>query len=300
MMNNFKDIVTANQINSLIEEKSYSHTYYYHYSDLDGINGILNSKKIYVSSMCFSNDISEHSKFGDETYRYFQLCFSTGTTENLPLWFLYSGTNGKGGRISLSKKSIQKWINFENMKMELVCDIKETNDILKNNENCKIEFKDIIYCHKESGKYRLKYNTQVNNNFYDSEMQSVEKDNKGFLKDIIWFYEKETRLLVKVAENMIDKTLFQHAEKSPYRIELSIPDNCYKDIGIMLSPVFDGSNSEELNTILKQEGFSKLNNAKSMSEYAGQVKIDLCKNCDKCNKCQYKTAKQKNNNINDG
>ena len=116
-MNNFKDIVTAEQINSLIEEKSYSHTYYYHYSDLEGIQGIQNSKKIYVSSMLFSNDVSEHSKFGEETYRYFQLCFSTGTTENLPLWFLYSGINGRGARIALRKKSIRKWIDFENKYM---------------------------------------------------------------------------------------------------------------------------------------------------------------------------------------
>lgn len=286
MAEKFNDILTAEQINSLIEEKAYSHTNYYHYSDLGAIQGILSGKKIYISSMCFSNDISEHSKFKD-TYRYFQLCFSTGTTENLPLWFLYSGINGKGARISLSKKSIKKWLDFGKMEMCLVRVTDDENNKnnksipLKNNENCRIEFKDVIYRKKEYDKYRLKYNTQVNNNFPGSEMSKIEICNEGFLKDIIWFYEKETRLLIDVKQDIIDESLFRDAKKAPYRIELTIPDECYKDIDVTLSPVYDESNARELNDILLQDGFSKLGRAKLLSDYAGQIKIDLCKKCDR-------------------
>lgn len=98
-----KEIKNAEKLQNLIKDKALSHTYYYHYSDINAVKGILDSKKLWISSICFSNDVTEHNRFGDNTYLYFQLCFSTGTTENLPLWFLYSGTNGKGARISFKK-----------------------------------------------------------------------------------------------------------------------------------------------------------------------------------------------------
>lgn len=284
-MNKFKDIFNADEINTLIKEKAYTHTQYYHYSDLGGINSILDTQKIWVSSMCYSNDATEHDRFGDDTYRYFQLCFSTGTTENLPLWFLYSGTNGKGARISLSKKSIEKLIDFPCMKMKLVNIHSGEITTLIAEDNCSIEFKDVIYRKKEAEKYRLKYNTQVNNSFSTNEMIKVESENKAFIKDIIWFYEKETRLLIKVDESLIDKKLFKNAVKPPYRIELSIPDECYKDIDVMLSPAYEDGNETEIKDFLIKEGFLKLNKAKLMSEYAGQIKIDLCKKCNKCENC---------------
>lgn len=277
----FKEISTADEISALIEKKAYTHTQYYHYSQLEGIKGILNDQKLWVSSMCFSNDTTEHSRFGNDTYYYFQLCFSTGTTENLPLWFLYSGTNGKGARISFGKKTINNLIDFKNMHAELI-DIQGGNrTTLIDGDNCHMEFKDIIYRKKELNKYRLKYNTQVNDSFPIEEMDKVERNNKAFIKEIIWYYEKETRLLIRVDEKLIDKGLFKDVKESPYRIELSIPDDCYKDIEVMLSPVYDESKQEEIDAILKGESFLKLNKAKTLSEYAGQIKIDLCRNCDK-------------------
>lgn len=75
-----KGISTAKEINNMLEEKAFTHTYYYHYSNIEGIKGILESKKLWISSMCFSNDMTEHSRFDDDTYRYFQLC--TARREN--------------------------------------------------------------------------------------------------------------------------------------------------------------------------------------------------------------------------
>lgn len=274
-----KEITTAKEINTMLEEKAFMHTYYYHYSDIKGISGILKSKKLWISSMCFSNDMMENNRFDDDTYLYFQFCFSTGTTENLPLWFLYSGINGKGARLILTKKEIKKLCDFDNMQMELFNVINGKREKLINGKNCRVEFKDILYHKKENQSYRLKYNTQVKNDFSPFEMSEVEKKNKAFLKDIIWFYEKETRILIKVDKSIIDKTLFKDAKESPYRIELSIPDDCYKNIQFSLSPVYDGSNIKEIDEILYSKGVIQLHSAKILSEYAGQIKIDLCKKC---------------------
>lgn len=282
---NFKkkinEIMTADEINTLIEEKAYSHTYYYHYSDCDAIKSIIENKNFWISPVCFSNDATEHNRFGDETYRYFQLCFSTGTTENLPLWLLYSKSERKGARISFKRADIRKLCDLENMKLKLVNALNsEVVAELVNGSNCKIQFKDVLYRKKEADKYRLKYNTGVNNNFPADEMLKIESENKGFLKDIVWYYEKETRILVKVDSTLIDKKLFVDAEKSPYRVELTIPDECYKNIDIMFSPVYY-NDKEKIEAELNDKAFMALNCSKALSEYAGQIEIDLCKDCTK-------------------
>lgn len=282
-MPEFKDIKSAAEINQLLTEKAWSHTEYYHYSDIKSIKGILSDKKIWISSMCFSNDVTEHDRFGDETYRYFQLCFSTGTTENLPLWFLYSGRNGRGMRISFPKKVISKLCSAASAELELFNRKTEDRIKLVPEKNCKIYFQDVLYRKAEGDKYRLKYNTKVNNNFPTEEMYTVDKKNKGFIKDIIWFYEKETRLLVEVDDGVIDKDLFQNERKSPYIVELTIPDECYKDIGITFSPVYGEKDTGEIDEILSDSAFVNFNRAKLLSEFAGMVQIDLCKQC--CERC---------------
>lgn len=283
-MIDFKEMNSAEDINQLLSSKALNHTYYYHYSNIEGIEGILSGKTIWVSSMCFSNDATEHNRFGDDTYRYFQLCFSTGTTENLPLWFLYSGKNGRGMRITFPKKVINKLFLEDDIDIALVnVDTKERIKLIPD-KNCKVYFKDVLYRKSEGKKYRLKYNTKVNNEFPAEEMDKVYAENKGFVKEIIWFYEKETRLLVEVSEDIIDKVLFKNADKSPYRVELHIPEECYKHIDITFSPAYSQDDCSEIDNILQRNAFSALNRAKVLSEYAGSIKIDLCKNCDQTQK----------------
>lgn len=293
-MKKFSELTTSEEISSLIDEKAFKHTNYYHYSDIEGIKGILNNKKLWISSMCFSNDCTEHNRFGDETYRYFQFCFSTGTTENLPLWFLYSGTNGNGARISFDKKVIKDLCDFKNINLELI----DTNNDKKleqlvPDKNCSVEFKDIIYRVKEGKKFRLKYNNHVNKNFSIDEMRKFEEKNPAFVKDIIWYYEKETRILIKVFSDKIKKELFENAEKSPYRIELTIPDNCYSNINLSLSPVYSKDNINLIDSIVQDEAVMSLNRSKILSKYAGQIKINLCGKCEKCDECDYKNYEEK-------
>lgn len=275
-MSDFKNMRSAKEINDLITDKAFNHTEYYHYSDIDAIKGILSKKKIWVSSMCFSNDATEHNRFGDDTYRYFQLCFSTGTTENLPLWFLYSGINGKGLRIAFKKSDIRKICNLDDIRIELFDNDTEKRVQLINGRNCSVQFKDVIYRKKESNGYRLKYNQKVCYGFPKNEMMQVESYNTGFIKDIIWFYEKETRLLIKVTSDDIEKSRFNEVAKSPYRVELTIPDECFRNINILFSPTYE---YDSVVSALQDDAFKEMQCAKVMSEYAGSVKIDLCRDC---------------------
>ena len=194
---------------------AYRHTKYFHYSDINAINGILNESKIRVSSMMFSNDKKEHNCFGEETYRYFQLCFSCGTGENLPLWFLYSGRNGHGARISFLKSNIKNWFgdNIDKIGLQL-CEVKtEKKTPIVVGKDCTVEFRDVLYMEEENGKYRIKHGGNLNNNVALEFAEKYKSQYRGFVKDIVWYYEKETRILIKVDENLLDKSMFYNVEK---------------------------------------------------------------------------------------
>lgn len=270
-----KTIFDASSLKKYLERSASCHKNYYHYSDIEGISGILTSGVFWVSSVKYSNDMKEHNEFGEDTYQYFQLCFSTGTTENLPLWFLYSGQNGRGARICITKSQIIKMIDSNNLDLSLVCcNDPEKPKIKLSPEDYKAEFKDVVYFKKEGKKHRLKHNTDVNNYFPAKEFEKYKEENRGFFKDIVWFYEKETRLLIRVSEKLLQKDLFYHAEKAPYRLEWKIQPKIFKKIKITMSPYYEQNNHADFDKICKKDGINI-----KLSEYAGQVKIDLCKNC---------------------
>ena len=210
----------------------------------------------------------------------FQLCFSTGVSENLPLWFLYSGTNGKGARLKFIRNDILKWIASKNMKMVLYNESNKVADLEIDN-NCEIYFQDILYITKENNSYRAKYNNKMFTNIDEKTIDKYKEKYSGFYKGIIWFYEKETRLLLKIKdEKLLDKEVIEQ-KKEAYHIELDIPDFVYKNIDITFSPQY--KTSEDIEEEYHKEGFKKLIKTKKLSDYAGQIDIDLCANCkEKC------------------
>lgn len=280
-MSDISEINTAAEMSELIKENAFRHTNYYHYSSCNAIKGILDSKTFWVSSMCFSNDKTEHKKFGEDTYRYFQLCFSTGTSENLPLWFLYSGINGKGLRIALTKAQINNLISFDKMELVLHNLITGQKTKLVPDVDCKISFKDVLYRKKTDKSCRIKYNLKDNYTFPKNEMQKFEDTETGFIKELIWYYEKETRLLIEVNRELLDKKLFEGRDDAPCRIELSIPEKCLKSLKITFSPAYD---DEEIDSMLSDKTFARFDRAKTISEYKGNIKIDLCRKCTKQSK----------------
>lgn len=284
-MKKFTELNSYDDLELYMEDREYKHTNYFHYSDIKGINGILENKKIWISSMMYSNDAKENDAFGDETYRYFQLCFSTGKSENLPLWFLYSGVNGNGARINFPKKSIKKLLDPSNLKIELVETASDKKIELWPNINCELSFRDILYRQHMEKQCRIIHNCISNFCIEEKALKKYEENYRGFIKDPIWFYEKEARILVKVDANLIDKSLFwkdqdlkNRKEKSPYRIDCQIPEDVYSEMDITLSPKYTIDNAS---SIINEPGFKGLLTNRIMSEYQGQINIDLCKKCDK-------------------
>ena len=108
----FPKLQTANEIKLYFDVRTQGHKEFFHYTSLKAINAILSSKTIRISSTNRFNDEKDRNQFGNigEQKKYFSLCFTSGSNENLSLWYLYSGVDGKGGRIGLTYDKLVKLI----------------------------------------------------------------------------------------------------------------------------------------------------------------------------------------------
>lgn len=140
--------------------RAYNHGGFFHYTKLSCIENILKSKSFFLDNPGESND-PEENVIPNKEYKFY-FCFSTGNNENLPLWYLYSGVNGKGGRLSLKKAQVYDLI--EKGTYSLVIIDKEYNTVknpLGEELVCSLEKDDyrcilqdvIYYGDKKNGKY---------------------------------------------------------------------------------------------------------------------------------------------------
>lgn len=280
----FGIVLDCEELDKYISGREYRHTEYCHYTDLDTIDKILECKS-FLMSCCSENfnDKIDREQFGNSKLHY-GMCFATGISENLAMWYMYSGFDGKGGRLRFTKARVRqlveksvyelyKWekVNGDYKLGEKVCD-------LIPGKNLKLTFRDIIYYkhnHERKG-YDLKYNNSHIWGFNGEEFEKYMDKNKGFCKGLIWYYEKETRLLAELIGDTIDLI----DGNSEYKIKLNISDSVYRSIKVDFAPEFT---PEAIDSELKdKESIRKhmFNTSNvNFSAYQGTVDMKLCKNC---------------------
>lgn len=274
-------------------KRAFAHSNFYHYTKLESINKILSGNSFLLSKIGSSNDPME--KMADENV--YCLCFSTGINENLPLWYLYSGIDGKGGRLGFSAAKIYKLVESGSYKLVEECkenaenktNYKEVCDLNKN--DIEVVLQDILYAKENERLCDLKYNTMTNHKITVEEFEKFKENNKCFIKSLIWYYEKETRLAVKLKEPIINKL----SKDREYKVKLSFDDlpEVKNNIKLTFAPQLYEENQlkmryenwiieylkandygDTLNWILNTANFYP-------SEYLGQVEMKLCDKCEK-------------------
>ena len=278
----FDKLKSSDDLNEYFSDKSYHHSNYYHYTNLKGIEGIIGSKCFFVSQVEAFNDTVDTEHFENQKSS-FVLCFATGVHENLPMWYMYSGVDGKGGRLSFTKDSVRKiveqseYILCEKGSGKRICVLTE--------DDYEKSFEDVLYYSQEnkSKNVVLRYNNMMNK-FIDTDVfKEYQSAHPYVIKDNVWFYEKETRLVIKLKKHIIDKM----NPKKDYRIEIhfsKIPRLYYK---VTLAPEWIDINS------LKKEMFPNIcslltkKDAVSLSEFSGKIHMKLCSGCtyNKCSNC---------------
>ncbi len=279
--NEFGKINTSEKLSEYLVGRELTHTAYCHYTSLDVINSILENNSLRISNVGGFNDQKEKEQFPNLKY-FFAICFATGVNENLPLWYLYSGLSGQGGRLNFTKGQFKKIINTATYELQEI-DKKSKKAIgesipLQINEQVKICVKDIIYYKDGNPNVSLKYNTMTNYVISKDEFDTYRKDNIGFVKPLIWFYEKETRIiaeLVGTAKELID-------DDKTYCIKMSIDKCIMSKVKINLAPEITNKN---FNDILSGKDYILKHIAKTskvqLSTHSGEVEMNLCAKCNK-------------------
>ena len=278
----FKDCKDDEDFMNLFDnnELSTHHTYYYHYTSLKNIDNILKEKSIYLTPNAERNDAAENKR-GIGNISSFSACFSTGTSENLPMWYLYSGIDGKGGRIGFKKKSFVELKNNSDVYLAKVeKDIKPYKILDKKileKDDYDIICRDILYIGEDTSSrelYRSKYNGDTINKISKPVYDAIADKYSNFIKGLIWFYEKETRIQVNIKNNrLIDKN-----EKYIILLDIS---KIFNDLFIRTAPEFKALT---LNDIAEFEGIKEWTLSKiEKSDFAGQIEMrldeHLCKYC---------------------
>ena len=272
----------AESLTDLIQHNALLHTQYYHYTKVSRLDNILQNKEFWLLPVDRFNDEKDSETFGEGQKNTFSLCFSSGTTENLPLWYMYAGMDGKGARIGFRKKDFKKlaeelkltlWEHTEGTDKKIIKADKYIRELRSGEDGCEIYFRDIMYIHDTERETRLKYNNAVKNNgVLKSEIEKFKANNPGCYKSLIWFYEKETRLIVKVPPSFIKKD-------KKYIVALQL-DDTYNNMDIMLAPEY--TPDEKAKVISQYLGFREFLSSKlKLSEYSGTINMSLCKNCDR-------------------
>lgn len=262
-----------------LDGRQYSHTYYYHYTTLEAINGILDKRTFRISNVSRFNDRAELKTFSNPQYA-FSLCFSTGLNENLPLWYLYAGLTGGGGRIGFTANAINHLIESSSFEL-FECD-ENNNPIdllveLKNGISMNLKFQDVLYYgSKSQQKLDLKNNTMTNYLIPLSEKDDLERNYQGFLKSLIWYYEKETRLLIEI----IGEATRMIVPERKYCVVMHFDEKTYKSVRLTFAPeVVDISTILKKHPSIRKYIFDTSKAAASM--YQGEIEMNLCSRCSK-------------------
>ena len=283
--NQFGEIDKFEDLQDYLKNREYRHTNYYHYTNLKNIESILKNDGFWLSCVSRFNDKKDSRQFGNlkKQREFYSLCFSTGVSENLPLWYLYSGTEGNGGRLRFTKSVAKKLVN--NCTYTLHKCENETIGYplltLENGISMDIMFKDVLYYRKSDRKVSLKYNTMTNYKF--SSLKEIEKNFNYFLKGLIWFYEKETRLVIQLKGEALK--IVHGDEDTEFKVVLHFDDKTKKQFSIDFAPEIT-----QIEEIISNPQYSKIkekflqSSKVKLSNYSGDIEMRIC------DKCIYKTG----------
>lgn len=281
--NQFGKLKTCYDLEAYLEGREYDHRGYFHYTKLEIADSILRNREFWLSNVSGFNDTVDSRQFGEGEQPYFSLCFSTGLSENLPLWYLYSGIDGHGARLQVSKTWVRDLIRHGTFHLSRIEDNKAKRIMaLTIQESMELEFRDVIYAQPRDSCYALKYNTMTNYQIPTHEFEKYMAKHIGFCKGLIWYYEKETRLLVHlIGEADAEwRQRIQRPSTENLRVTLSFDDALFRRIKLTLAPNI--APNEIDGYIGDKDGIQQLLQAVApvhVSQYAGTIKLRLCDNC---------------------
>ena len=213
-----------------------------HYTTLNRVLEKIITRRWYLTR-CDSkklNDLKEAEKYGRSRKQLMQrtyiTCFGNGAGESVAMWGLYALNDPFAIRISLPRKTIDKWMGELASGMDPVAHDKKGELI----EQTKLElplFRDMVYVAVQDKEIVDEFDIRRTNTIswegakcnldkgYDLESEIKREEYAGWLKDYEWHHERESRLCVRLKKKIKDEA-----------ISIVIPDYVLANMRFTFSP----------------------------------------------------------------
>lgn len=223
----FSRVTSLRAALNCVAKPMFHHEIYQHYTTLENLLTKI-SKGEWWLSCCTSdrlNDQKEAIKYGSlkDARTLYQTCFCHGAAESVAMWGLYQQSKPCAVRISLTQKCLRKWIAV--LKTQ----------VGKKKRFEQILFRDLVYLAvsdpaRQDDKYEirrtdcLRWEDAKTGRVKNLKDEIAEDWATGLVKDYEWRHERESRLLVKMAQ------------RNGRGIKVDIPDEVLDDMRFTFSP----------------------------------------------------------------
>lgn len=215
-----------------------------HYTSLDTLNKILESKSIHIGNIASMNDLDEVELHSKDKHKVYSLCFCNSNTEKIPMWYLYAGIAGQGASLEFTPSTMLKLLeSIETL------ETKETGRVLKKDTDFEFRY-GWVYYRKKGNPTEVKYR----NKWYTIEDSAGFVKENYFVKSYPWEYEREFRILIIL-----------HDTCNGERLVLKLPEKVQNNLKIKLAPEITPEKIKEMLPELKgisEYLMDKLNHSK--------------------------------------
>ena len=233
----FEEIKTAEELIKYLK-KPFSRTgnrkkadiFLYHYTNIEGLVGIVESNTWHLCQAQCMNDKLEYQNGDTNVWKriYFS-SFMLEEKENIGLWSMYGQPWERGIKIAVPLIVVENWIQKMNILYEVDCRTKQKGRRIF--DKADLFACSVAYSNTDSdnidGFDVLKCGTVSNDNLRKSRITSKLT---GYIKNDAWFYEKEVRIRAEFL-----------APIEPYRIAVELNDEMISSMIITPSPLFEGN-----------------------------------------------------------
>ena len=230
---------------------------YAHYTTLDRLIEKILTKRWWLtrSTNTRLNDRQEAEKFGNRALlaRTYQTSFSRGGAENVAMWALYTSLDPLAVRVAIPGKVMKEWTDSIHLPSQSnKVDAWKTLDVKGKNHPVYADFKDVIYAavgdpRKDLDEYdkkradSLTWHGVRSKKIKNLECEILADRCTGWMKDLEWQSEQETRLCVRLERN----------KNNDDAISIKIPDYVIASMSFTFSPWASDRDGTRIERIIK-------------------------------------------------
>lgn len=226
-----KTRITADKLLALNQSTADMGDYaFWHYTKLESVCKIIENQYFLLGNLTCMNDILECEEHKDCANQIYVLSFCNSNTEKIPMWYLYSGIDGKGCSIGITAKGMSYFIDS-------IKTVKTYNSekVLTIGKDFDLESGWVYYINKKEPNQVF-----YRNKWYDLTTMDDDLIKKSlFIKSYPWEYEREFRIIIKLKKDIPNE-----------KIRIDIPEKLKSKIRLKTAPEIENESLNELQKII--------------------------------------------------